>query len=327
MMIAKVKEKDVDQNGQLTPNKVLSRSDDFARVASATAPVSNWVIQSRVSRSFMSSFLGIEKKRKLPRFTSHTFEKRFPSIRQTIANPKARIVYFVDLVANYNEPEIGIKAVELLQQSGVEVVVPPKLKASGMPYISYGELRKAKKIAEWNVNILAEYVKNGYDVVATEPTATYCLKEVYPKLLDNSADSVALSARSYEYFEYVAKHRDPLNVKRSNNLPENNTIGFHIPCHQRALSAGKYTISTLEKAGYDVRVIETGTCCGMAGTFGLKKGPLGYDLSMAVGRPLFDLFNKETSIKIIATESSVCSTQLTDGTKCELVHPLNLISF
>ncbi len=113
MMIAKVKEKDVDENGQLTPNKVLSRSDDFARMASATAPVSNWVIQSRISRSFMSRFLGIEKKRKLPRFTNRTFEKRFPSMKQAIANPKARIVYFVDLVANYNEPEIGIRAVEL----------------------------------------------------------------------------------------------------------------------------------------------------------------------------------------------------------------------
>jgi len=327
MMIAKVKERDVEENGQLTSNKVLSRSDDFARMASATAPLSNWVIQSRISRSFMSRFLGIEKKRSIPRFTNHTFEKRFPSIKQAVANPKGRIVYFVDLVANYNEPEIGVRAVELLQQSGIEVVVVPKLKPSGMPYISYGELRKAKKIAEWNVNLLADYVENGYDVVATEPTATYCLKEVYPKLLDNSEKSLAISKKSFEYFEYLAKYRDPLNLGRGSLSTESNTIGFHIPCHQRALSSGKFTISALETAGYKVKVIETGTCCGMAGTFGLKKGPLGYDLSMAVGKPLFDLFNNESSIKIIATESSVCSTQLTDGTNCSLVHPLNLISF
>ncbi len=203
----------------------------------------------------------------------------------------------------------------------------PKLKPSGMPYVSYGELRKAKKIADWNVSLLADYVEKGYDVVATEPTATYCLKEVYPKLLDNSEKSLAVSARSFEYFEYLAKHRDPLNLGRRNSTAESNTIGFHIPCHQRALSSGKFTISALETAGYRVKVIETGTCCGMAGTFGLKKGPLGYDLSMAVGKPLFDLFNNESSIKIIATESSVCSTQLTDGTNCSLIHPLNLISY
>lgn len=333
MMIAKVKEKDVEKNGQLTPNKVLSRSDQFARIASATAPVSNWIIQSSIGRSFMSRFLGIEKQRELPRFVNKTFEKRFPSIRKEIANPRRKVVYFVDLVANYNEPEIGVKAVDLLQASGIEVALPPKLKPSGMPYISYGELRKAKQIAEWNVKLLYEYVKNGYEVVATEPTATYCLKQAYPKLLDNSKESLAVAEKSFEYFEFLTNHCESLELTNSEYGgvvdTTKKTIGFHIPCHQRALSCGKFTISALEKAGYTVKVIETGTCCGMAGTFGLKKGPLGYELSMAVGKPLFDLFNKEGggSLKIIATESSVCSTQLTDGTKCRLVHPLELLTY
>jgi hypothetical protein len=48
---------------------------------------------------------------------------------------------------------------------------------------------------------------------------------------------------------------------------------------------------------------------------------------MAVGKPLFDLFNGEKTIKIIATESSVCTSQLEDGTQSRIVHPLNLISF
>ncbi len=328
MMIAKVKEEDVEQNGQLTPNKILSRSDDFARIASATAPLSNWIIQSRLTRSFMDRFLGIEKRRQLPRFKRRTFEKQFASIKKQVQNPKGKIVYFVDLVANYNEPELGVKAVNLLQESGIEIVLAPKLKPSGMPYISYGELKKAKQIAEWNVNLLADYVEKGYDIVATEPTAVYCLRFAYPKLLDNSKKSTDVAGRSFEYFEYLMEKCEQTSLRRANNRTEDRgTIGFHIPCHQRALSSGKFTISALENAGYRVKVIETGTCCGMAGTFGLKKGPLGYDLSMAVGKPLFDLFNSENPpIKIIATESSVCTTQLQDGTKCELIHPLNLIS-
>ncbi len=328
MMIAKVKEEDVEKNGQLTPNKILSQSDDFARLASATAPLSNWIIQSRVSRSFMDRFLGIEKKRKLPRFQRRTFAKQFASIKRTVQNPKGKIIYFVDLVANYNEPELGVRAVDLLQKSGIEVAFDPKLKPSGMPYISYGELEKARKIAEWNINLLAEYVEKGYEVVATEPTAVYCLKFAYPKLLDDSKKSRDVARKSFEYFEYLEKNGKPLDLQPTSNAPSRNeTIGFHIPCHQRALSSGRFTIAALESAGYKVKVIETGTCCGMAGTFGLKKGPLGYELSMAVGKPLFDLFNNETpTIKTIATESSVCTIQLEDGTKCELIHPLNLIT-
>ncbi len=325
MMIAKVKEKDVKQNGQLIANKVLSRSDAFAKLASTTAPISNWIIQSRLSRAFMDKFLGMERKRKLPLFVRNTFEKQFPKIKEDIKNPSAKVVYFPDITANYNEPDIAIKAVTLLQRHGIEVIVPPKLKPSGMPYISYGELERATKIARHNVNILLEFVKSGYDIVATEPTATYCLRQVYPRLLNNSEESWLVSSHAFEFFEYYATHRKTghqVNARQDRNTQ----LGFHIPCHQRALSAGSYTISLLQEAGYQVKVIETGTCCGMAGTFGLKKGELGYALSMAVGKPLFDLFNNDTSIQLIATESSVCTQQLTDGTKYQTVHPLELLS-
>ncbi len=329
MMIAKVKEEDVKENGQIIPNRVLSRSDKFAKVASATSPVSNWVIQSRPSRAFMDTFLGIERKRKLPKFERLTFEKRFPKLKKSIDNPRGRIIYFPDIFANYNEPQLAEKAVNLLQENQIEVLLPPNLKASGMPYISYGELGEATKVARHNINILSKFVAKGYDVVATEPTATYCLKEVYPKLLEYSDESKLVAAHSFEFFEYLALKNPNLKERIPNSesvsMKQRKRIGFHIPCHQRALGGGKDTIEALKRQGYDVQIIETGTCCGMAGTFGLKKGELGYELSMAVGKPLFELFEGDDSIEFIATESSVCTEQLTDGTRYEVVHPLDLL--
>ncbi|MDH2899475.1 MAG: LUD domain-containing protein [archaeon] len=328
MMIAKVKEKDVKANGQLLPNKILSRSDRFAKIASSTAPVSNWIIQSRLSRRLMDQFLGIEKKRKIPRFERVTFEKRFRKLNTKIENPRGKVVYFLDIFANYNKPALAEKAVRLLNQKRILVEIPPKLKASGMPLISYGELEEATKIASHNVSLLETYVEDGYDIVATEPTAIYCLKEIYPKLLDHSKSSKTVSAHSFEFFEYLALH----NASEGSSLTvasrpiERKPIGFHIPCHQRALSSGKYTIDFLKDHGFNPKVIETGTCCGMAGTFGLKKGELGYKLSMAVGKPLFELFENDGSIELIATESSVCTEQLTDGTRYRVVHPLDLVT-
>ena len=80
----------------------------------------------------------------------------------------------------------------------------------------------------------------------------------------------------------------------------------------------------LKSLGYDINIIETGTCCGMAGTFGLKAGPLGYDLSTTIGEPLFKLF-KESGVEAILTESNVCKMQLEDGTKLKVMHPLELV--
>ena len=80
----------------------------------------------------------------------------------------------------------------------------------------------------------------------------------------------------------------------------------------------------LERRGADVELVETGTCCGMAGTFGLKAGFLGYALSQAIGEPLFDAF-KEAGVEAIVTESSVCGIHLEEGTGLEVWHPLDLL--
>lgn len=322
MMIAKVKEEDVKKNGQLIPNTVLSRSDDFAKLASSTAPFSNWIIQSRISRTFMDRFLGIDRKRKLPRFERQTLEKEFSrEPKQNTPGALAKVAFFPDISANYNEPKRALKALRLLQKAGVLVEIPKDLKPSGMPYISYGELDKARNIASHNISILKDYVQRGYDIVSMEPTAVYCLRDSYPTLLDDSTEALNVSKYSFEYFEYLAKY-----ATMDSSIGNGRVVGVHIPCHERALSSSKHTIKLLENAGYKVKVIETGTCCGMAGTFGLKKGPLGYDLSMAVGKPLFELFNEDTEIELIATESSVCAEQLSDGTKMKVFHPVDLLT-
>jgi Fe-S oxidoreductase len=63
----------------------------------------------------------------------------------------------------------------------------------------------------------------------------------------------------------------------------------------------------------------------MAGTFGMKHGPLGYDLSQAVGEPLFQLF-KDSGVDAIVTESSVCGIHLREGTGMAVYHPLELLN-
>jgi Fe-S oxidoreductase len=80
----------------------------------------------------------------------------------------------------------------------------------------------------------------------------------------------------------------------------------------------------MKLVGLQVSVIETGTCCGMGGTVGLKTGVLGYELSIEVGQPLFDLF-KNAKLDFGLTESSVCKIQLEEGTGLRFEHPVALL--
>jgi Fe-S oxidoreductase len=90
------------------------------------------------------------------------------------------------------------------------------------------------------------------------------------------------------------------------------------------MGMGRSTIDLMKSIGLEVKLIETGTCCGMGGTFGLKTGVLGYELATEVGQPLFDLF-KNAKLDFGLTESSVCKIQLEEGTGLRFEHPVALL--
>lgn len=319
MMIAQVKQELVDQTGQPTVNKFFAGSETLARIASATAPLSNWSLRLGITRYLMEKTFGVDRRRTLPSFERRRLRSRIRKV-STGGGSTGKVVYFPDIYADYNDPELGVKAVKVLTALGYRVEVPD-LKWSGMPYISYGEVRKAQKVAEHNLRILAAYVRDGYEVVATEPTATYMLRDAYLKLVPGEAARI-VAVRSHQFFEFIEPHLGKLQLRAAKATE--GEVGFHIPCHDRALTSGGPAIKFLSSSGYNVRVVETGTCCGMGGTFGMKAGTLGYDLSVAVGDRLFELF-KESHCAIASTESSVCAAQIQDGTGLKVIHPLHLV--
>lgn len=320
MMIAEVKRRVASEHGFARAENTMMNADTFAALGSALAPIANRALKNKTVRKAMKSVLGIDEHRDLPPFARQTFMAWFRKRAPIEPASQRCVAYFVDVFANYNRPDLGKAVVKQLERAGCSVVVPEQ-RSSGYPFIAYGDVDRARETAAFNVARLEPFVKDGYDIVATEPTAAYCLTAAYPSLLHKSAKSQAVAGRSFEFFEYLLRiapdtvQSKPLSGRR---------FGFHISCHQRPLGAGQGAVEWLRRQGADVQIIETGTCCGMGGTFGLKEGPLGYDLSLAVGKPLFDLFN-QSGVDAIVTESSVCAIQLREGTGLPVYHPLELL--
>jgi L-lactate dehydrogenase complex protein LldF len=319
MMIAKVKEEDVEENGQLIVNDFFMASETLAKVASATAPASNWLLRRGATRAVMESLVGVDKRRTLPAFSRKRLRARLKPLGNGTGEA-GKVVFFPDVYADYNDPQLGVRAVRMLVALGYKVEVP-NLKWSGMPYISYGNLSKATSVAKSNLDSLRKYLDQGYSVVSTEPTAVYMLREVYPTLVPGELAERSREM-SFPFFGFVQPRLASLQLKPA--YPTEEAIGFHIPCHERSVSGGRPAIDFLIAAGYKVQVVENGTCCGMAGTFGMKHGDLGYNLSMQVGDHLFRLF-RESGRKLVATESSVCSMQISDGLGLKVVHPLHAV--
>ncbi len=67
-------------------------------------------------------------------------------------NSGRKVYLFCDEFTNYNDAEIGIKAILLLEKLGYEVVIP-KHEESGRAWLSKGLVRDAKKIANKNISL------------------------------------------------------------------------------------------------------------------------------------------------------------------------------
>ena len=73
-----------------------------------------------------------------------------------------------------------------------------------MASIACGALEHARQLAEHNVPMLAEAVRQGYHIVATEPAAALCLAHEYPQLVDDD-DARLVAANSSEAGNYLWK--------------------------------------------------------------------------------------------------------------------------
>ena len=113
------------------------------------------------------------------------------------------MLYFVDHYANYHDPQLAEAFVAVLEHNGVDVYVHPDQRQAGMA--GHRLRRTWTTPANWSSTmsaILSEAVRQGYHVVATEPSAALCLTREYPQLIDD--DEVRLvAAHTSEACDYL----------------------------------------------------------------------------------------------------------------------------
>jgi len=167
----------VRANGLRLADWVMTRLEILSALGGLIAPATNWAIGNRQMRWLLEKTLGIAQGRKLPRVNSRSFLRRAARRRLTRPTRRSghRVLYFVDVYANYHDPQLAEALVAVLEHNGAAVYVPPQQWPAGMASLACGALDHARRLAQHNVTLLAESVRQGYHVVATEPSAALCL--------------------------------------------------------------------------------------------------------------------------------------------------------
>lgn len=316
-------------------NGVPFRARMIANFANANTINSNWpslanfIMKNKATGAILKKILGISQKRPLPLMSKITLRKWVAKNKEELkprnGNVKGKVFLFCDEYTNFNESEIGQKAIKLLTSLGYEVEVPNHLE-SARTYISKGLLKDAKKIARKNVDFLKSLISEKTPLLGIEPSAILSFRDEYPVLVgeDLKADAEKLSKNCFLIDEFLSKQIDAGNISKDLFKEENKSIKLHGHCHQKALSSVDHTKKILSlPQNYKVEVIPSG-CCGMAGSFGYEEEH--FDISMKIGElVLFPAVRSASMDTIIAAPGTSCRHQIKDGTGKVAKHPVEVL--
>jgi len=149
-----------------------------------------------------------------------------------------KVVYFHGCSTQYYEPRVGIAAIRVLEINGFDVIVP-RQNCCGLPLLSNGEFKAARKYHQGNVRSLVEYARQGIPIVGTSTSCTLTLKEEAPELLDMHDEDTRLVAKNtYDFNEFLLGiyNEGLLNLDLKTMPLE---LPYHIPCQYRAHRLGK----------------------------------------------------------------------------------------
>lgn len=312
-----VKRRQGELRGYPEINQRIIRYESLLGLASKAAPISNKLLNSGRFRALLERFLGIDRRSPLPKLCGK------PLRREDVeggGGEAGKVALFTDSLIKYSNPRLGAAAADLLKELGFKAALPEQ-RGSGMPLIQYGFFDKAVENASYNVRSLSRYVREGYVVVALEPTARLCLTEYYPRLL-GSEDARLVANHSFDLFGFLAELGSERLGKVLKRL-DGRRVLYHLPCHARRPDGRLPVKELLEGLGAEVVFKDLG-CCGLAGSWGMRRGGWGYAISSEIGRMLAREY-EATGAELITADCSACILQLSAYSSLPVKHPLELI--
>lgn len=300
-------------------DRLISQTTLMGTMMTPVAPIANAVLANKPIRTVVEKVFGVHRDAPMPPAQTQTIQgwlkKRGP--RKTPAS-KGPIVFFHGCAGGYFEVETSKRSIEVLEHLGYEVLVP-KQGCCGLAQQSNGLFDQATDA----VLKLCDDLRAAGEltIVSSSGSCTGMLKHEAHEIMgvdDERLKDVATRIR--DMMEFL------LELADAGELPELSpiemTVPYHAPCQLKSQGMGMPALEVLRLIP-GLTVVESGaTCCGIAGTYGLKKEK--YEIAQAVGKPLFDMV-RETNTELALCDTETCRWQIRKGSGVPTEHPVFLI--
>jgi len=306
--------------------RMIGRFSTMMKLAHALPWGYNLLFSNPVTGNIAKRIVGFASGRSMPKLSKITWHNWYnKKFKPKTTHPIRTVYLFIDELLAYNEAEIGIITVRLLDELGYGIRVLPHGE-SGRSYLSKGLLEEARAIARKNVNTFYEVISSETPLIGVEPSAILSFRDEYPDLLRGEEKDRARSIARHTFMieEFLAAELDAGNIAPSRFEARKHLIKLHGHCQQKALSSLTPTKKILTQLGKnEVHLIPSG-CCGMAGSFGYEREH--FDVSMKIGElVLLPLVRKQPTEVLIAAPGTSCRHQIKDGTGRRALHPVEIL--
>ena len=309
------------QQGIPLRDKIISRTTLMGAVMTPVAPIANWALRQQWIRIIVEKVIGIARHAPMPVAYGRTFDSWFDKHKpHPNSGQRGQVIFFHGCAGEYFEVETSIQSVELLEFLGYEVL-NPKHGCCGLALQSNGLYDDARKYVSRLTKDLRSVNRDAPIVTASGSCGGMLRHEAQEILGMDTPELKDVSYRTWDICEFLLEMAD-----RGEMPPRQRafyaTIPYHAPCQLKSQGIGMPAINLMELVP-GVTVLESEEpCCGIAGTYGLKKEK--FDIAQAVGKPVFD-FIKRVNPKLAACDTETCRWQLRTATGANVVHPIWLL--
>lgn len=303
-------------------DRLLANTDFVGTMATKLARVVNGTLRLRPVKDMLDSTMGIDAHRQFPEYARKTFVKVFKKyVRHNPQEFDRQVAFFHGCYVNYNNPDLGMDLVKILNACGIGVQLLEKEKCCGVAMIMNSLHQQARNNARTNIASIRTAVSRGMPVLTTSTTCTFTIRDEYPNILglDNRdvRNSVMLATRYLldlmEAGKICLVFRD--DYRRS--------VAYHTACHMEKLGWAIYSAKMLELIpGLELNILDS-TCCGIAGTYGFKKEYFPY--SQKIGETLFEMIS-QANPDIVSTDCETCKWQIEMSTPYKVSNPISIIA-
>lgn len=282
-------------------DKQLTETDRNGKLASHAPSITNWASKrdNVLTRPALEAIAGVDRNVELPTYHGKTFIAQAnaepPKVNTEAPAHGRQAVIYATCFANYNNPDIGTAALNVLAHNGVqtEVVYP---ECCGMPQLEQGDLARVAKKAADTALALKPYVETGKDIVALVPSCALMMKFEWPLIVPDNEDVARLSRAVFDISEYVMRIANKEGLADGLSAVDG-PIALHLACHARAQNMGPKGAEML-RAIPNAKVTVVERCSGHGGSWGVKKENFG----------IATKFAKQTVKKVAdARPAHVCS--------------------